>query len=567
MSRKPFDRERGRAPTRPLLAALLTIATVLLALPAGASGHAVLTHTAPHQNAGVDDPPTGVRLDFNEPVEVSFGAVRVFDSEGVRVDSGPVTHPDGEPNSVEVGVRSNLPEGIYTTTYRVVSADGHPVSGGFSFGVGEPVRTGPGRGAPDVAELLARSASDLSVEVAYGFARGLHYAALLLLVGAFAFRLLVWPPGSERRWPGRLVAGGALLGLGAALAGLLLQGALGAGTTLPGAFDDAVLEASLSTKTGEWWLIRACAWFVAAAGLFLFSGRPSRLGLALLALPTAALVASLPIAGHASTQLPQAVLIPADLLHVLAAGTWLGSLVLLLAGFWPRRAGVGDSADPDAIDATTRFSRLALPAIALLVLTGTVEAWFYLGSLGALVETTYGLALLAKIALLGLIVVIAAFNRRRLRRGPDQTGARALRRSMRGEVVLAVLVLVATAVLVRAAPPAAVADGPVLREVDVGPYRLQLDIEPGDAGPNDFHLYLFDRVTGAQVDRVKALRLRLTQPERDIGPITVEIPRKGPAHYELLGEPLGVPGRWEAEVDVRVSKFDQFTTTTEFEVR
>lgn len=61
--------------------------------------------------------------------------------------------------------------------------------------------------------------------------------------------------------------------------------------------------------------------------------------------------------------------------------------------------------------------------------------------------------------------------------------------------------------------------------------------------------------------------MRLTQPERDIGPIKLGTPRKGPAHYELLAAPLGVPGTWRAQVDVRVSDFDQFTARTELDVR
>ena len=97
--------------------------------------------------------------------------------------------------------------------------------------------------------------------------------------------------------------------------------------------------------------------------------------------------------------------------------------------------------------------------------------------------------------------------------------------------------------------------------------RLEMVIEPAKTGPNDFHLYLFNRRTGAQVDRVKEMTVRLRQPEKDIGPIELEIPRKGPAHYELLDQALGVPGRWEVQVDARVSDFDAYTAETDFEVR
>jgi copper transport protein len=555
-----------RAQARRLAVVALVAAVVLAcALPGQASAHAVLQHTSPHQNSSVTEAPPRVGLDFNEPVEVSFGAIRVYDERGQRVDSGKVGYPSGKQSSVTIELRDGLGKGVYTATYRVVSADGHPVSGGFAFGVGERVTAQ--RGTPQVADLLARSSAGAAVEGAYGAARGLHYAALLLMVGAVFFRLLVWPRTNAPRWPARLLLGGAFAGLLASLAGIALQGALGAGVGIDHAFDTAVLDGSLTTRTGEAWLLRAVVWAVVLAFLALYRGFHARGEAVALAVPTAVLVGSLPYAGHADTQSPRAVLIPADVLHVIAAGAWLGGLVLLLVCFWPRRSSRQPGAG--AAEATARFSRLALPAIAALVLAGSVQAWFYLGSIGAFFDSTYGWALVAKIALLALIVALAAGNRRRTARlapgAPD--GASTLRRAMRAEVTLAVLVLAATATLVRAAPPATLDDGPVVRELNVGPMQLQIDIEPATVGPNDYHLYLFDRRTGAQVDRVKELTIRLVERDRGIGPINLTIPRKGPAHYELRNSTLGVAGTWEAMVTVRVSRFDEYSAKMTFKIR
>lgn len=555
---------RRRAAARRLTGALAAVVALAGALPGQAFAHAVLQHTTPHQNSAVQAAPSSVRLDFNEPVEVSFGAVRVYDEHGARVDNAKVDYPDGTQSSVVVGVRDGLGRGVYTTTYRVVSADGHPVAGGFAFGVGEQVIAQ--RGTPQVADLLARSAASPAVEGAYGTARGLHYAALLLLVGAVFFRLLVWPTPGSVRWPARALLGAAIVGLLTALAGIALQGALAAGVTLSHALDAPVLEGSLETRTGHTWLLRATAWALLVVVLALYRNAPSRSGTLGLALPIALLVGTLPYAGHADTQSPQALLIPADVLHVLAAGAWLGGLVLLLTCFWPRSQ---HAAGEGAGEATARFSRLALPAIVVLIAAGSTQAWFYLGSVRAFVETTYGWALLAKIALLGIIVALATGNRRRSRRlaQGDVDAAPQLRRAMRAEVVVVALVLAATATLVRAAPPATIDNGPVVRELNLGPMRLQMDIEPATVGPNDYHLYLFDRRTGAQIDRVEQLTVRLLQRDKNIGPITLDIPRKGPAHYELRNSTLGVRGTWQATVTARVSEFDEYSATTKFDVR
>lgn len=555
---------RWRAAARHLTAACVAAVVLAWALPGQASAHAVLEHTTPHQNAYVTAAPGSVRLDFNEPIEVSFGAVRVFDERGGRVDSGRVQLAGGTQASVVAALRSGLGRGIYTATYRVVSADGHPVSGGFAFGVGRQVTAN--RDTPKVADLLARSSAGPAVEGLYGAARGLHYAALLLLVGAVVFRLLVWPAGTAAAWPGRLLVAAAVAGLLSSLAGIALQGALGAGLGLTGALSPDVLRGSVETRTGNAWLLRAAIWTLLVVFLALYRGFRARAEALALGLPTAALVATLPYAGHADTQAPRSVLIPADVLHVLAAGAWLGGLVLLLVCFWPRRR---DPVADGAAEATARFSAIALPAVVVLAAAGGAQAWFYLDSVGALVRTTYGWALVAKVLLLAGIVALAAGNRRRTARlaagAPAAAGG--LRRSMAAEVGLAALALAATATVVRAAPPATIASGPVVRELDLGPLRLQLDIEPGRVGANDYHLYLFDRRTGAQVDRVEELTVRLVQPEKEIGPILLDIPRKGPAHYELRNSTLGVRGTWDVTITARISEFDAHAVRMQMEVR
>jgi copper transport protein len=536
-----------------LLAVVVAALAGSLALPAGAAAHAVLTHSTPHRGATVSEAPDAIVFDFNEPVEVSFGALRVFDEDGERVDAGEIVRPNGSSRSVGVKV-GDLGRGLYTATFRVVSADGHPVSGGFTFGLG--VAVAKGGTAPDVADLLEESDAGPLVEGTYGAARGLHYAALLLLVGGVVFAVFLWP-AADAPWPRRLLVGAAATGLLCSLAGVVLQGALGGGVSLGSAFDRDIVEASLDTRTGEAWAIRAGLWAAVLAVVALMR-RPAFAPAAILMALAAALVVSLPLAGHADTQEPQALLVPADVVHVIAAGAWLGGLVILVVAYWRRTHA------PGAAEATRRFSSLALYAVLAIAAAGAAQAWFYLDGPGSLFTTTYGVSLLAKIVLLGAIVAIASGNRRRVR---DLVRTGALKRAMRAEVAVAVLVLAATAVLVRAAPPASIASGPVESELDLGPMRLEMVIEPATTGPNDFHLYLFDRKSGAQIDRIEELTVSLTQEDKGIGPIKVAIPRKGPAHYEQLDEALGVPGTWQVRVDARVNDFDAFSARDTFEVR
>ena len=130
---------------RAVVLALLALAL----LPASASAHALLESTTPARSARLDAVPKQVTLRFSEPVEAEFGAVRVFDTKGREVQAGSAFHPGGRGERVAVRLRSGLADDGYTVTYRVISADSHPVSGGFVFVVGDAPAP-----ATTVAELL-----------------------------------------------------------------------------------------------------------------------------------------------------------------------------------------------------------------------------------------------------------------------------------------------------------------------------------------------------------------------------------------------------------------------------
>ena len=115
------------------------LAIVGIAAPA-ASAHALLQATTPERGATLKQAPDRIVMRFNEPVEVAFGAVRVFDARGRQVEQGDPFHPGGDGRAVAVRLRSGLPRGGYTATYRVISADSHPVSGGFVFSYGSGAR-------------------------------------------------------------------------------------------------------------------------------------------------------------------------------------------------------------------------------------------------------------------------------------------------------------------------------------------------------------------------------------------------------------------------------------------
>ncbi|MFE7836248.1 copper resistance CopC/CopD family protein [Streptomyces sp. NPDC057474] len=242
---------------RPLLLLLFATVGALLAGTAPVSAHAALTGSDPQQGSVVQEAPDQVSLTFSENVAMSDGSVRVYDPKGKEADTGEVTDLGG--NSYAVGLHSGLPDGTFTVTYQVVSADSHPVSGAFVFSVGAPSKT--------TVAVPEQEAGGGVVGGLYGFARYLSYAGFILLVGGAAFVLACWQRGAGVRPVQRLVVSGWLALTTATLAMLLLRGSYTGSGKLGDIFDLDLLGQVLQTKTGAALVSRLL--LLAAAALFI----------------------------------------------------------------------------------------------------------------------------------------------------------------------------------------------------------------------------------------------------------------------------------------------------------
>ena len=130
---------------------LLLVALLALAFPAAASAHATLLKTEPEYGTRVQQTPKVVRLEFDQTVDALPNAVHVYSAKG-RLLSGR-THMTTGGRVLAVPV-SRLPRGGYTVRWRAVSADGHVVSGVFTFGVRQkapPATDAFGAGGPTLS--------------------------------------------------------------------------------------------------------------------------------------------------------------------------------------------------------------------------------------------------------------------------------------------------------------------------------------------------------------------------------------------------------------------------------
>jgi copper transport protein len=574
--------------------ALVVAAVVGLAVPASGLAHAKLVRTVPVAGSDLRRQPESVTFTFNEPIEASFGVIRVFNVNGVEVQAGLPFRPEGQTNALAVALQPDLPEGTYSASYRIVSADSYPVSGGMVFSIGTP-----SNGAPP--PLPGQAGTGSVTSVVFWANRWLGYGAIGLAVGALFFLVWSWRPALAGRWGGGeedwlhasssfnrrfgwLIGGAVVVGVLASLLALPLQAASAAGTSLAGGLHADVLGEVIHTRFGSLMIARAVAWALLGAILLVAAARgrvpalrPAASELtgtslnravspeliALVKLPLASLLVSPALAGHARTQSPKAVLFPADVVHVAAMGLWLGGLAMLAAAVPVAARGLGPPERRWVVGRTaSRFSGVALVAVVALAASGTAQAMVEVGSVGAFFDTGYGRIVLAKALLLGVLIGFGASNRRRLI--PSLTRAaeavanadgiwRSLRRHVRIEVVLAAVALAITAVLVSYAPPGDTSSAGVLPpqgrvsgRTTIGDVTLRYTVDPARVGLNQVNLYLLQ--DGQPYPRARNVRVELASPKSDTAPSVLTLERVGPGHYVDSATQFDTTGLWSLTV-------------------
>lgn len=567
-----------------VVAALVAFVVVLgAARPAAA--HAVLQSTDPVGDSVVEEVPDAVTLTFDEPVAATAGAVQVIAPSGSRVD-GEVESLDGG-RAVSVAVEGDT-VGTYTVAFRVVSDDGHTITGSLVFHV--QTRTG----AADIDQSVPPATSAVG-----GVGRWLSYAGAIVAIGAALLVVLTRSsggPGPARVRLRRLViAGAAAAAVGGALA-VAAQTALTTGRSVPAALG-LVAEVASDSRPVAVALARAGVMAVGAV-VALAVGRSTR---GLVAAAGVVAVGSLlaPVAGHPWTADPRALAVTADGLHLLAASVWVGLLFALAVS--ARRL-------PDGPAAVRAVSRSALVASLTLLVTGTVSAWLLLGSFDALLRTASGQLVILKVIGFATLVTLGWVNRTRLvpllgravgveasdrlaprlvgvgGSGPPDdgdtddddvpvepsnagasgapTGERRERgtldrllRVVRVEVVVAALVLAVTAALVNQPPGRDVLAQPYAATEMVDGSTLLLEVAPAQAGTNRLHLYVTD-ATGNPAP-VDALEVSVSR--EGIPPRKLAVEQISPDHAVAYGVSLPTPGTWDIDVTtVRVGVPRQF---------
>jgi copper transport protein len=537
---------------RPRLLALVAVAAVSLALPAAAFAHAALLKTFPAASAEVDTPPPEVRLIYDEAVEPRFAIVSVTDAGAHQQVDGALHRSATNVDELDVPLR-RVKEGWYLVFWRVISVDGHPVRGAFTF------KVGPNPGPPP--QFAIPSLSETATTPGLLTFRWLTFLSIFAAIGIFVLRTVIARPVvSHLRGLGVAFWIALAVALVAtpvyvlvATAQFALRSVWSVGALVPlmrvSAFGRGYLDLEL-----------LLALFGVAAGVALWTDRPERgrrsvaallsFWGALLAAGAALLVPG--ASGHAAQTAPRALAVTFDWFHLAAGSTWLGGLIGLLV-LWrslPRGQRVAGLSV-----AVPRFSKVAFVSVTALLGTGIGAAVLHLPTLATLWQTGYGKTIIVKASLLLCAMLVASVNLLRttpaLKRQID--AAALLRRAVSVEVVLVASALFGAAVLSSLPPPpkalaglgsvsAHTGPGPVTSVLQKSGYRLELHVTPNKAAvPNDFAVRISRG--GAPVHGATVFAT-FTMLDMDMPTQEYRLAERSPGLYEHASPALVMVGRW-----------------------
>jgi copper transport protein len=415
---------------------LALVALAALAFPAAASAHATLRSTTPSFRSELKQGPSVIRLKFDQQVKVLPSSIRVLN--GVGKNFAGAARADG--TDVVAHVR-HLKLGAYTVRWQAISADSHVVSGVWTFGVGvpaPPVENAYGAGGPTTTEHVVR---------------WVWFLGLALTIGALGFRLIVLRGLRVPRELERRIAVAAGLGALATIHAGIVAFSLRAEDALQlpfGRFLYGDLSPMAKTRFGYAFVTMTLV-FALVLALIYVSWLLDRVEPLVPALGLAVVFAGgLSVSGHDAVDPGSSWKTEiADWLHLSAASLWIGALATMALLLWTGAPELRKAA-------FMRFSRLATVLIAVVLGAGVYLAIVRLPNVSDLWTTGYGRVLLVKIGLVSFALLWGAFHHFVVAPALERADSGFLGRigrSLAGESMVGMAVLLLAAILVDSRPP------------------------------------------------------------------------------------------------------------------
>ena len=529
-----------------------------------ASAHPFTEETNPGSTENAPEGITQVTVFYSEPIELDYSYLKVLDSNGNQIDNKDSKYYQGE-KSLIVSTPP-LESGVYTVTSKVLSkVDGHLVDAAFIFGVGDVVVDLPSDKPRSIYDIL------FFPEAASRFP-GLVGQTIVL--GAVIASMLIWGTQNKDLIKKEikkvdtfhhakfmtLTGIGLMLVFASNIAMLAIQSFR---------LETSAFEA-IQTTFGSSWIIRMIITIV-LLGIWFWLDRKKKitkknqspmLVLSLLLIGTSSMIGH----GAASGEISAFVL---DYIHNLVAAIWIGGIIYFSFILLPTFSNLENVVNEKmSLVMIPRFSIVFVIAVGIVIITGPTLMWLLESNVGLITESIYGKLIIAKIVIAAIMVVLGGFFQFKLQKSAENSlnsksfsVHRKLRRSLKIDAVLGIILLGVVALLANGTLPAGEIQKVDAKEISYDfrtiefseTAKYDIHIAPFSSGVNTISVKISDFENNRLQD-ADELKVKISNPQRNISPIEiplVKIDQEGKP-IEFQGEiTFGFSGQWQTEIEIQ----------------
>ena len=526
-----------------------------------AYAHPVIEYSDPASSATVSAGITQIVIRYSEAIEIDFSAIKVLDNNGNQIDNKD-TRYFGEKESSLVITTPPLTDGIYTVTSKVLSkVDGHLVDEVFLFGVGNvsvplPIQK-------DVTE---------SIYFPEAGARFPGLVGQVIVLGVTISSLIMWKAIQRKNlikenivdlqkfYHGKFSS---ITGIGLFL--------VFASNILMLVVQTIRLQASasdvLQTSFGSVWILRMAITIILLAIWFLMENKTSvsskkqalMLGLSLVLIGTTTIIGH----GTASEQISAIII---DYVHNLIASIWIGGIIFFAFILLPTFSRLdGNKKELITLSMIPRFSSMIIIALGIIIITGPTLLWLLEDDVVLLSQSYYGFLIIAKIAIASVMVALGGYNQFKIQRTAEKALKsndilvhKKLKRSLKTEAVLGIILLGVVALLTNSSLPTSQAQeetSQIIYGLDTSVFseniKFDLNIDPFRSGANTISVSAFDS-QGEPLDDVSEIRVKISNPQKNIAPIEIPLTKAKSQNSKYEGEmTFGFSGKWNVELEAQ----------------
>ena len=564
----------------------MTLLILVIGVPA-AYAHPFLLDSEPSQAVNAPIGTTQIITKYSEAVEIDFSELKVFDSNGNQIDNGDTTYYEGE--SSLVITTPPLEDGTYTVTSKVLSkVDGHLVRAAIIFGVGE---------AQVDASLLESQDESETTFLPEAAARFPGIVGQTVVLGSAISAIAIW--GTQRKHFGKenlTLINQTYRSKFSKITGVALVGVLASNFVMI-AVQTIRLETSpmdvLGTTFGVTWLIRMIITII-LLGIWFWMERSPRLTNKKhvpMLIVSLALIFTTTMFGHGTASELVAPMI-LDYVHNLLASVWIGGVIFFSFIILPTLAKLDwMEKEKTVLAILPRYSGMVTIALGILIITGPTLLWFLESDVTSITNSTYGFLIFAKIFLALIMIGLGAYFQFKVQRPavknlggvigagvfgfgekpPDISkegfepptiealASKKLAKPLKASAVTGIILLGVVSLLVNSSLPAGEVQTADAQTTTFGfssvlfseQAKFDVSVLPVGVGPNTISV-IVSTIDGEPMSDVSGLKIKVSNPQRNISPIEISTIQSSDEVTEFEGEAtFGFAGTWQIEIEAQ----------------